>query len=250
MRTSFLLTGFISFSLLAACGASDEELIEFDKGRPVEFSSGGSGGSENTGGTAGTGGSTTDTPRPSIDLTEPLAASPYPEGPYGDGLNATLPNYRFLGWNDPSAVDYDVEKMELIELADFYDPDGTKDIKLILINSSASWCPPCQAEYRHFKTEGTFKEYREKGVMFLGSLMENSAFEKPRYRDLEAWARNYSVNFPFVIDTGFKLGGLFTMDAIPNNTLVDAKTMKVIKLLPGGDTDAMLFAIDRELEKR
>ncbi len=244
MRTiGLLVSALVAGSFLAACGGEDiKDGKPLDKGMPgqVSAATGGTGG----GGNGGTGGdvSTPDDP--------PDYLADYPEGPYGNELHSIMPNYRFMGWNNPKEVEYDTEKLEPIQLADFYDPDGTKNIKIILINSSAQWCPPCKAEYSHFKTNGTFAEYREKGVMFLGSLMENNAYDPPRYIDGQAWVKSFQVEFPFVIDTSFKLGGLFSIDAIPNNTLIDAQTMEIIQLLPGGDTEGLLSAIDKQLEKK
>ncbi len=233
-----------SLAVFVACGGTDDVAgKDFDRGRPG--ASGGAGG-EATGGvggeTGGVGGEVSEAEAPDF-------LADYPAGPYGDDLNAILPNYRVTGWRNPQSVDYDIEQLEVIQMSDYYDPDGSKNIKLIMINSSAQWCPPCRAEYRYFDTNGTYAKYRALGVEFIGSLMENNANDPPRLIDGQAWAKSYKVPFPFLIDTGFKLGGLFTMDAIPNNSVVDAKTMKIIRLLPGGDTAGMLAYFDRELPK-
>lgn len=244
-RASLLLVPLLSVVGLVACGGEDEamDVVPLDQGRAGELTGGSAGvGGGGAGGVGGTGGTS--------EVEVPKHLAPYPEGPYGDNLGSVIANHQFIGWSNPAAVEYDVEQMEPVWMSDFYDPDGSKNIKLLMINSSAQWCPPCRQEYRHFQNKGTFPEYRAKGVMFLGSLMENNAYEAPRYLDARAWVSTYKVDFPFVIDTSFKLGGLFTMDAIPNNTLIDTKTMKVIRLMPGGDTDGMLRIIDTELQKR
>lgn len=236
---SLTAVSLASLTLFAACGGTDDVVgKDYDKGRPGEVSAatGGTGG-EATGGTGGETG----------EADVPHFLADYPEGPYGDDLGATLPNYRVMGWRNPASVEYDIEKLEPIQMSDYFDPDGSKGIKLIMINSSAQWCPPCKAEYRYFNTNGSYAKYRELGVEFVGSLMENNAYDPPRLIDGQAWAKSYKVPFPFLIDTGFKLGGLFTMDAIPNNTVIDAKTMKIIRLFPGGDTEALLAYFDREL---
>ena len=47
----------------------------------------------------------------------------------------------------------------------------------------------------------------------------------------------HSIDFPLLLDPGFKLGAFFTSDATPLNLLVDARTMRVIDATMGYSAD-------------
>src|SRR5687768_8034423 len=52
----------------------------------------------------------------------------YPAGPYGVGVGSTLEDFAFLGWRDPVASNYDIERMETVRLSEFYNPDGRSEV--------------------------------------------------------------------------------------------------------------------------
>ncbi|MDF3065210.1 MAG: uncharacterized protein K0R38_811 [Polyangiaceae bacterium] len=163
----------------------------------------------------------------------------YPAGPYGTGLGATLADYSFLGWHDPVAVDYDDTKLEEVSLSEYYDPDGAKGIKLIWINASAVWCSVCRTEMKDIKNNGVRAEFAPKGVQMLVTLFEDKNSGPAKPSDLRNWGRApaHLIDFPLVLDPGFKLGAFFTSDATPLNMLVDARTMKVVDATMGYSLD-------------
>ena len=57
--------------------------------------------------------------------------------------------------------------------------------------------------------------------------------------DLQKWGSipDHSIEFPLVLDPGFKLGAFFTSDATPLNMLIDARTMQVIDATMGYSSD-------------
>jgi hypothetical protein len=52
--------------------------------------------------------------------------------------------------------------------------------------------------------------------------------------DLKNWASKYVVEFPLVLDPGFKLGQFYPSDAFPSAFLIDTRTMKIIDKMVGG----------------
>jgi hypothetical protein len=163
----------------------------------------------------------------------------YPAGPYGTGLRATVENFAFLGWRDPVASNYDETKLERVELAEFYNPDERSDIKLLWINASAVWCSVCRSEMKDIKTNGVSAAFRAKGVQLIGTLFEDNDSGPARPIDLHNWgsAPAHSIDFPLLLDPGFKLGAFFASDATPLNMLVDARTMQVIDATMGYSSD-------------
>lgn len=163
----------------------------------------------------------------------------YPEGPYGTGVGATLEDFAFLGWHDPVAADYDASKLEQVNLSEYYDPDGSKGIKLIWINASAVWCSVCRTEMREIKSNAVHATFAPQGVQMLVTLFEDNRSGPAKPSDLHNWgiAPEHSIDFPLVLDPGFKLGSFFTSDATPLNMLVDARTMRVVSATMGYSQD-------------
>ncbi len=183
----------------------------------------------------------------------PFEAADYPVGPYGTNTGSVVANYQFSGWKAPAVAEYAVDNFEAVQMADFYDPDGTKHdgagIKVIMLNASSVWCTVCRAEYAKFKAEGTYAMYRAKGVEFVGAILQDGANPpKPaKPSDLQYWGNQYSVEFPLILDPGQKLGQFFTADATPMNLLVDARTMVIIGKYLGGDVTKMFAQLDQVL---
>jgi hypothetical protein len=163
----------------------------------------------------------------------------YPAGPYGTGVRATLENFAFLGWRDPVAANYDVTKLEQVRLSEFYNPDGRSNVKLIWINASAVWCSVCRAEMEDIKNNGVHAAFAPKGVQLIETLFEDNKSGPARPLDLHNWGSSpaHAIDFPLLLDPGFKLGAFFTSDATPLNMLVDAKTMKVLDATMGYSAD-------------
>jgi len=163
----------------------------------------------------------------------------YPPGPYGTGVNATLENFAFLGWRDPVAAGYDQTQLEQVRLSEYYDPTGSKGLKLIWINASAVWCSVCRAEMRDIKNNGVRAEFAAKGVQLVVTLFEDNKSGPARPLDLHNWGSvpEHAIDFPLLLDPGFKLGAFFTSDATPLNMLVDARTMRVLDATMGYSTD-------------
>jgi hypothetical protein len=245
MKTALLAALSALVVGLSACGGSDSTPSQGDFDR----------------------GSTATTPPTDVPVTDVM---PYPSGPYGTGLNSTVANLKFLGWHAPPDVGYDTGRFENLSLAEYYNPDGSKPIKAIWLNSSAVWCTACQAEYSgaigvcdgtynsctanadcgaktcvHNSMAEHYTEMKDKGVVFVGTLFEDGKNPpgpaKPS--DLEYWGSKYDVNFPLVLDPGFKMGGFFTSDAVPMSVVIDTKTMKVTAQILGGDPGGVVKAL-------
>jgi hypothetical protein len=218
--------------VLAACSSTpiNDPNAEGDDAAPSAGSSATPGSGMTPGGSGG--GSSSAAAAPDYQKTD------YPAGPYGTGVHATLENFGFLGWHDPVAAAYDETKLEQVHLADFYNPDGRTDVKLIWINASAVWCSVCQAEMRDIRDNAVHASFGPRGVQMIVTLFEDKNSGPARPLDLHNWgSKGFAIDFPLLLDPGFKLGAFFSSDATPLNMLVDAKTMQVVDATMGYSTD-------------
>lgn len=219
----------LTVTLSTACASK-----AIDDSEPDAIPSAGKGSSEPTGGTGATGGGDTASGAgPSYQKQD------YPAGPYGTGEGATLENFSFLGWRDPVASGYDVSKLERVSLAEYYNPDGRSNVRLIWINASAVWCSVCKAEMKDINDKAIFATYAPRGLQLIETLFEDKNSGPATPMDLKRWGElpAHSIQFPLLLDPGFKLGAFFTSDATPLNMLVDASTMRVIDAQMGYSQD-------------
>ncbi len=166
----------------------------------------------------------------------PSSVKEYPPGPYGRAAGATIANLSFLGWRDPRAANFDPQHLEKVELADFYNPDGSKsDVDFIVLNASAVWCSVCRSEYRHIINADIYGTYRPRGLEILGVLFEDVNYDPAKPSDLVVWGGPDGFDLPFglVLDPAFKTGAYFGSDATPMNLLIDAHTMRIIEVTMG-----------------
>jgi hypothetical protein len=174
----------------------------------------------------------------------------YPSGPYGTRIGSVIENFTFIGWRRPADAAYDLAELETLSLADFYNPHGEKGpMKLLAVNASAVWCAVCQSEYHQMLNDDTYATYREKGVEILGTLFQDRNYGPSQPTDLKNWAGNplFLVEFPFVLDPGFKLGAFFASDATPLNMVVDLRTMEIRYLMMGYNPSTFWSEMDRLL---
>ena len=219
-----LATGAMCCILSTACGGDGNSGTEFDRG-----------------GKPGTGSSMVSPGGGSIPL--------YPGAPYGTVPASVVNNFAFLGWKAPAAANFEQEALERVSLADFYDPDGSKGIKLILVNASAVWCAVCNAEARDIQVGGKYAEYRKRGVEFVWTLFEDAQGNPATPQDLANWASVYEVDFPMALDPSLKLGIFFSSDATPMNLLIDARTMRIVDKLLGYNPTTHWQTIDYYVDR-
>lgn len=185
----------------------------------------------------GSGAAAPSTPVPSGDDGPDYQKRDYPAGPYGVGVGSTLEDFAFLGWRDPQAEATDLNALDTVRLSEFYNPDGRTDTKLIWINASAVWCTVCRSEMTQIRDSAVHATFGPKGVQLIVTLFEDNNAGPAAPLDLQRWAQGFSIDYPLLLDPGFKLGAFFTSDATPLNMLVDARSMKVIDARMGYSSD-------------
>lgn len=245
--TAWLAAGAVFFAACSSAPIDDPNATE-PVGGSGSVTPGGSAGSVGAAATAGS--SSAGSSASPVGNAPDYQKQDYPAGPYGTGVRATIENFAFLGWRDPVAANYDVTKLEQVRLSEYYNPDGRSNVKLIWINASAVWCSVCRAEMADIKNTGVKAAFGPRGLQLIETLFEDNKSGPARPIDLKNWGSSpaHAIDFPLLLDPGFKLGAFFTSDATPLNMLVDARTMKVLDATMGYSADYWQ-RVDRLLAK-
>jgi hypothetical protein len=178
----------------------------------------------------------------------PIAA--YPAGPYGSEVGSIIANHEFLGWLDPIRSGFDPNRLREIRLSDFHDPRG-QDTELIVLNSSAVWCPACRSEMQTLDRLDMSGSYRRAKVAIVGTLFEDGTGAPAKPEDLALWGNGLSflIDFPLVLDPALKLGPYFAQSVTPLNLVIDARTMEILFVFMGY-SQTLWALVDGELEAR
>jgi len=119
---------------------------------------------------------------------------------------------------------------------------------VVLLDSSAMWCPPCQADTPSLETD-FWEAYRYEGDGFvvIQMLGEDYGSSTPTIQDLAGWIGKYNLTFPVVADENWQVGGKVGNGYIPFYLTLDQQ-MVIRKagngLYPNHGTIQELLGID------
>lgn len=173
----------------------------------------------------------------------------YPAGPYGSEVSDTVEDFAFQGWRSPSDSRFDAGAHETIRFSDYFDPDGSRGVNLLMLNTTAGWCANCQIE--HEELEERLATHGPNGLALVSVMYHGYEFGETAVEDdLETWARDYDIDFPFAIDPTYRMGRYGAAEAAPLNLLVDPRDMTLIEKFVGNQAAVMWARIEDELEQR
>jgi thiol-disulfide isomerase/thioredoxin len=162
---------------------------------------------------------------------EPAA---YPSGPYGTRVGSVIENLAWMGYRDGDGngdpFDEDAREVTLEEFFSGRDPDA----KIILINSAAGWCGPCQEEAPILR--GLHNEYDGRGVRILSAIFETTSGSPAGVSYARTWGTTFNLPFAMVADPSDLLGPYYVENAVPMNMFVDAETMEIVEVYHGFDS--------------
>jgi hypothetical protein len=166
-------------------------------------------------------------------------SSDYPNGPYGTKVGEVVPNLQFIGFENPRLS----QSSTNVALSDFYRPADKHAI--LLLNTAAVWCQPCQVEHQDLPSKVDALGPRGLEVF---SLIYQDANGKPANEEtVSVWANTFDTNFALAADPDFQLGQFGPADSPPLNVVIDAKTMRILAIFLGNQSDQLWAYIEREL---
>jgi hypothetical protein len=182
---------------------------------------------------------------PELLATGSCTSGSYPSGPFGTEEGDTLSDACFQGFRDPSRGSDG--PLERVAFADYYDPNGVRGIRLILINTAAVWCSACRTE--HEGLGARTDEYRERGLRIVSTLFQDARRNPASERDLRTWVDTFSSNYAMLLDADYQLGAFASAETAPLNLVVDARTMRIEKKLLGDQASVLWPLIDAALSE-
>ena len=108
----------------------------------------------------------------------------YPNGPYGTAVGATIADLQFIHWDNYA-----------YRLSDIRQRDG---VQLIVLVTTAAWCPECMGKMAGLGRMG--EAYEQRGVFIASALYQDTGFEAADAADALQLRRRYSPTLNSLAD--------------------------------------------------
>lgn len=208
----------------------------------------------------------------------PVALPSYPDsGEWGTAKQTVIPNWSFIGY--ANSEDPNLQGLQLIQLADFYNPHGYEYAacvegggsdcaeqfpdalfpegsfwgagqpkpRALSVGQSAVWCGPCNMEAKSI-LPGEYAKYKPLGGHFIVALIDGP---KPgvsaTYGDITKWTQKYEVAYSLVTDPSGLLPQLFE-PSLPSNAIIRTSDMRILRADAGAPSAAYWLAFEKVLE--
>lgn len=110
----------------------------------------------------------------------------------------------------------------------------------VILNFWATWCPPCRAEMPHM--EKIYEDYGKKDVVVLAVNLSQT--EKKR-SDVTAFAEDFGLTFPIVMDEKGEVTNMYQVVAYPTSYIIDSKGIIKEKFQGAINYDMMKKALSK-----
>ncbi len=186
----------------------------------------------------------------------------YPtEAAWGIEVGQVVPNFAFVGY--ANSKDPALAGLQLVELADFYNPDGyayeacvkaggaacaadypdavypeyspwkgQPKPRALSVGVSAVWCGPCNQEAKSI-LPGEYTKYKALGGQFLIALVDGpEPGVAANFTDITNWKNKYTVEYGLMTDPTGQLSQLFP-PSLPSNGIVRTSDMTIVHVIAG-----------------
>jgi cytochrome c biogenesis protein CcmG/thiol:disulfide interchange protein DsbE len=96
--------------------------------------------------------------------------------------------------------------------------------QVVVVNFWASWCLPCEEEAAEL--EATWREYQERGVVFLGV---NYVDTEPEAMD---YMRKFDITYPSGPDLGTRIAQAFRIRGVPETFVINGEGV-IVSVMKG-----------------
>ena len=158
--------------------------------------------------------------------------STYPVAPYGTSECAVIDNHSFTTADGST-----------LSLGDIY---ADADAKVLLLTTSAGWCPACIEEQPTL--EAWHNTYGSQGLRVVGTLFADENDSPVGAEYAANWINNYSLTFPVVADTEQVLSAYYDSSKAPMNMIINVATMQIVRVIIGADTATVQSIIEAGLQ--
>lgn len=126
-----------------------------------------------------------------------------------------------------------------------YETLNREDVKLVILNFWATYCPFCLKELPQFVS--LYNDYKDKGVLVIGINTDTSSTEEIREKIIE----KYHVNYPTLLDLNSEVYDLYSVSGVPNLFLVSKEREIILHHLGSSSSyfDYLRSFIDRYLSE-
>jgi hypothetical protein len=140
------------------------------------------------------------------------------------------PSLSWQGYVDDSG------QVTTVPLASYYDCDGTKGVRALLLDQSAQWCPDCQRETSRIAPEVT-STWASLGVQVVTLMSEDVSHDPATLSTALSWRNEYALTQGAVCadpkwTTKLWGGASSAGNGLPTNVLIDPRTMKIVAIQP------------------
>ena len=157
----------------------------------------------------------------------------YPEGPYG---KSNLEIIQDLAFFDPWEVKWRT----------FSDLHNNPAVKMVIISSSAGWCPACKTEAEHLVEY--YEEFQADGLEVYFTMFEDNAGNDMVVDNevtvagmevMNSWKALYGINYPFLIDAQKSLRDYQIDGGVPLTMIITTDDM-MIRYIDEGYSSAFI----------
>ncbi|MGZ5969730.1 MAG: peroxiredoxin family protein [Polyangiales bacterium] len=166
---------------------------------------------------------------------QPPAQPAYPAGTTGLKQGQIFPDVSFEGYRDGTG------DWTSLAMHDYFDPDGSKKVTGLYIVVSAQWCAVCQQEAGIKPKE--YPDWLKRGARFLMVLGQDNSGKPAQKLTVDQWQTRFHLNFDVGADPKLEF---LPKDAtgFPTCFVVDPRTMKIVRMLPGVTSDGSIPGLD------